>query len=205
MRNTDTQRIRTATKFVRSSAGHSESAIRSSVTKTGQLIVLQPSRSALTMPAETFSLSIATEKCTVVWCQHSVTCRRPPSLPYMVGFCAFRTGTGNAMLPENYRAFLGGDRQSKCLSGHRQSTSGWLEDDQLRCLRNGRTKCTLTVSCRRPDKLGCRSNSLCVCVAHTSSYVSAKFCTFRCLVGDVCQRYGSLAHNAVWKPWTSLK
>jgi len=36
------------------------------------------------------SLSIATEKCTVVWWQHSVTCRRPPSLPCMVGFCAFR-------------------------------------------------------------------------------------------------------------------
>jgi hypothetical protein len=90
VRNTDTQRIRTATKFVRSSAGHSESALRSSVTKTAQLIVLQPSRSALTMPGETLALSIATEKCTVVCWQHSVTCRRPPSLPCMVGFCAFR-------------------------------------------------------------------------------------------------------------------
>jgi hypothetical protein len=97
------------------------------------------------------------------------------------------------------------DRQSKCLSGDRQNTSWWLEDDQLRCLHNGRTKCTLTVSCRNPDKLGCRSNSLCFWAAHTSSYVSTKFCTFRCLVGDVCQRYGPLTHNAVWKPWVSLK
>ena len=33
------------------------------------------------------------------------------------------TVTGNAMLPANYRAFLGGDRQSKCLVGDRQSHS----------------------------------------------------------------------------------
>jgi hypothetical protein len=68
----------------------SESALRSSVTKTAQLIVLQPARSALTMPGETLALSITTEKCTVVCWRHSVTCRRPPSLPCMVGFCAFR-------------------------------------------------------------------------------------------------------------------
>jgi hypothetical protein len=36
------------------------------------------------------------------------------------------------------------------------------------------------------------SNSLCFCPAYTSSYVSSEFCTFRCLVGDVCQRYGPL-------------
>jgi hypothetical protein len=33
------------------------------------------------------------------------------------------TATCNAMLPANYRAFLGGDRQSKCLVGDRQSHS----------------------------------------------------------------------------------
>jgi hypothetical protein len=100
------------------------------------------------------------------------------------------------MLPGNYRAFLGGDRQSKCLVGDRQNTLRWLEDDQLHCLRNGRTKCTLTVSCRSPDKLGGRSNSLCSGVAHTSSYVSSEFCTFRCLVGEVCQRYYPLTDTS---------
>ena len=109
------------------------------------------------------------------------------------------TATGNTMLPGNYRAFLGGDRQIKCLPGHRQNTSWWLEDDQLRCLRNGRTKCAFTVSCRRPGKHGCRSNSLCFCAAHTSSYVSSEFCTFRCLVGEVCQRYCPLPQTAVRK------
>jgi hypothetical protein len=70
VRNTETQRIRTATKFVRSSVGHSESALRSSVTKTSQLIVLQPSRSALTMTGETLALSITIEKYTVVCFPH---------------------------------------------------------------------------------------------------------------------------------------
>jgi hypothetical protein len=66
VRSTETQRIRTATMFARASGGHSESALRSSVTKTAQLIVLQPSRSALTIPGKTLALSIATKKCTVV-------------------------------------------------------------------------------------------------------------------------------------------
>ena len=90
MRITETQRIRTVTKFVRPPPGHCESALRSSVTKTAQLIVLQPLRMTLTITDETLALSIATAKCTVVCWQHSVTCRCPPSLPCMVGFCAFR-------------------------------------------------------------------------------------------------------------------
>jgi hypothetical protein len=50
----------------------------------------RPLRMTLTITDETLALSIATEKCTVVCWQHSVTCRCPPSLPSMVGFCAFR-------------------------------------------------------------------------------------------------------------------
>ncbi len=72
MRNTETKRIRTTTKFVRSCAGHSESALRLSVMKTVKLIVLQPSRTALTIPGETLSLSIAAEICTVVSCNISL-------------------------------------------------------------------------------------------------------------------------------------
>ena len=43
----------------------------------------------------------------------------------------------------------------------------------LRYFRNRRTGCTLTVSCRRRGKLGCRSNSLSFCVAHVTSHVSS--------------------------------
>ena len=45
---------------------------------------------------------------------------------------------------------------------------------------------------RRSDKLGWRENSL----THTPSYVSSEFCTLRCLVGDVCQRYGPV--RLIW-------
>ena len=66
VRSTETQRIRTATKFAGPSAGHSERAIRSSVTKAVPLIVVQPSRIALTIGADTLCLSITAEKTTVV-------------------------------------------------------------------------------------------------------------------------------------------
>ena len=66
VRSTETQRIRTATKFAGPSAGHSERAIRSSVTEAVPLIVVQPSRIALTIGADTLCLSITAEKTTVV-------------------------------------------------------------------------------------------------------------------------------------------
>jgi hypothetical protein len=64
-------------------------------------------------------------------------------------------------------------------------------------LRKRRTKCTFTVSCRRSGKLGCRSNSPSFCVAQVTSHVSSEFCTFRCLLGHVCQRYGSVSRKTV--------
>jgi hypothetical protein len=48
--------------FARPSAGHIKRTLRSSDTKTAQLIVLHPSRSTLTIPGETLALSIAAEK-----------------------------------------------------------------------------------------------------------------------------------------------
>ena len=53
---------------------------------------------------------------------------------------------------------------------------------------NGRTKCALTVSCRRTDKLGCRSKSLSFFASHATVHVSSYLYTFRCLVGHVCER-----------------
>ena len=44
----------------------------------------------------------------------------------------------------------------------------------------------LTVSCKRPEKLACRSNSLCFCGAHASSHVSSEIYTFTCLLGHAC-------------------
>ncbi len=81
-----------------------------------------------------------------------------------------RTGEGNDVLSGGYRVFLTGDRQTNCLRGDRQRTVWCLEEDDL---RNRRTECGLTVSGRRPDKLGCRSNSLSFCVTHPTSHVSS--------------------------------
>ncbi len=84
-----------------------------------------------------------------------------------------RTGSGNRVLPGGNRIFLTGDRQTKCLDGDRQRTVWCLEQDEIRYPSNRRTKCTLTVSYRRPGKLGSRSNSLSFCVVHATSHVSS--------------------------------
>jgi hypothetical protein len=115
------------------------------------------------------------------------------------------TGSGNHVLNEDHRVFLGGDRQTKCLTGDRQRTVWCLEQDQFGYLRNRRTKYVLSVSCRKPGKLGCRSNSLCVCVVHTTSHVSSEFFTFKCLVGHVCQRCGPVSWKTVGRWSTSHK
>ncbi len=81
MCHTERQRIRTATKFVGPSAGHSESSFCSSVTRVSDFILLQASHSPLTITVETLCLSIAGEKCTVTSRQHTVTWSCPPSLP----------------------------------------------------------------------------------------------------------------------------
>ncbi len=39
----------------------------------------------------------------------------------------------------------------------------------------------------------------CASVLCTHPHVSSEFCTFRCLVGEVCQTYGPLSHTAVRK------
>jgi hypothetical protein len=83
------------------------------------------------------------------------------------------TGGGNHVLTACYRVFLGGDRRTKCFDGDRQRSVWCLEQHELRCLRNGRTECALTVSCRRRGKLGCRANLLPFCAAHATSHVSS--------------------------------
>ncbi len=97
----------------------------------------------------------------------------------------------------DYRVFLVGDRRTKCLGGDRQRTVWCLQQHQRCYLRNRRTKCALTVSCRRPGKLGCRSNSPSLCAAQATSHVSSELCTFRCLVGHVWQRCGPVSRNTV--------
>ena len=72
-----------------------------------------------------------------------------------------------------------------------------MEQHQLCYLRNRRTKCALTVSWRSPGKLGCRSNSPSFCAAQATSHVSSELCTFRCLVGHVCQRCGPVSLKTV--------
>jgi hypothetical protein len=59
------------------------------------------------------------------------------------------------------------------------------------------TKCALTVSCRSPGKLGCRSNSPSFCTEQATSHVSSELCTFRCLVRHVCQRCGPVSRKTV--------
>ena len=61
--------------------------------------------------------------------------------------------------------------------------------------RNKLTKCSLTVVCRRSDKVVCRSNSLCFFETHTPTHVSLEICTFRCLVGHVFQRSRPVDRN----------
>jgi hypothetical protein len=62
-------------------------------------------------------------------------------------------------------------------------------------LRNKLPTCSLTVVYRRPDKVVCRSNSLCFFAAHAPTHVSLEMCTFRCLVGHVFQRSGPVDRN----------
>ncbi len=107
------------------------------------------------------------------------------------------TGEGNHVLSRGYRVFLVGDRRTKCLDGDRQRTVWCLQQHQHCYLRNRRTKCVFTVSCRRPDKLGCRSNSPSFCAAQVTSHVSSELWTFRCLLGHVCQRCGPVSRNTV--------
>ncbi len=71
--HTESQRIRTVTKFVGPSAGHSESVFCSSVTKVAVFIWFQVSHSLLTTTTETLCLSITGEKYTVGSRQHMVT------------------------------------------------------------------------------------------------------------------------------------
>jgi hypothetical protein len=66
MRRKETSRIRTATNFLRRSAGPSEDALHSSVTNVADFRVLQTSHSPLKIGGKTLSLSITVKKCTVV-------------------------------------------------------------------------------------------------------------------------------------------
>jgi hypothetical protein len=65
MRRTERQQIRTATKFAAPSAGHSERAFCSSVTKAAEFMLLQTSHTPLTITVEALRPSIAAEKHTV--------------------------------------------------------------------------------------------------------------------------------------------
>ena len=75
------QRIRTGTKFARPSAGHSERAFCSSVTKTAQLIFLETSHIALTIDEETLCLSIPVVQTLGSPVKHGLTSCLPPYLP----------------------------------------------------------------------------------------------------------------------------
>ena len=66
VRRTETQRIRTATNFLRRSGDPTEDALHSSVTNVADFRVLQTSHSPLKIGGKTLSLSIADKKCTVV-------------------------------------------------------------------------------------------------------------------------------------------
>ncbi len=108
------------------------------------------------------------------------------------------TGDRKDVLPGDYRVFLTGDRQTKCVGGDRQRTVWCLNQHELRYLCNRRTEYTLTVSFRRRDKLGCRSNSLSFCVTHPTSHVSSYLFSFRCLDRHVCETYGPVTRKTVW-------
>ena len=81
VRSTETQRIRTTSKFLGSSVGHSEIALCSSVTKVAQMIFLQTLQIDLTIDTETLSLSITTEKTHGSSVQHGLVNCLPPYLP----------------------------------------------------------------------------------------------------------------------------
>jgi hypothetical protein len=81
MWHTERQRIRTVTKFVSPSVGHSESVFCSSVTKVVELLLHQTSHSPLTITTETLRLSITDEKHTVASWQHILTLSCPHTFP----------------------------------------------------------------------------------------------------------------------------
>jgi hypothetical protein len=62
----ETQRVWTATNFLRRSGGPSEDVLHSSATNAEDFRVLQTSHSPLKIGDKTLSLSISTKKCTVV-------------------------------------------------------------------------------------------------------------------------------------------
>ncbi len=75
---TETQRIRTATNFLRRSPVPIEDVFSSSVTNVGDSRVLQTSHGPLKIVGKTLCPSITVEKYTVVSWEHSVgICRRP--------------------------------------------------------------------------------------------------------------------------------
>ena len=83
VRRTETQRIRTATNFLRRSAVPSEDVFSSSVTNVTDSRVFQTSHGPLKIVGKTLSPLIAAEKCTVVSWEHSVaSCRRPYLPPW---------------------------------------------------------------------------------------------------------------------------
>ena len=77
-----------------------------------------------------------------------------------------------------------------------------MEDCQVRYLRNKLPKYSLTVVCRRSDKVVCRSNSLCFFAVHAPTHVSLEICIFRCLVGHVFQRSSPVDRNMFLSFWT---
>ena len=106
MRRTETQRIRTATNFLRRSAGSSEDTLHSSVTNVADFRVLQTSHSPLKIGGKTLSLSIAAKKCTVVAWQRrlqaavDLTSRRCVFLNFCKGPWCF-WGRNSAILVRN--------------------------------------------------------------------------------------------------------
>jgi hypothetical protein len=79
MWHTERQRIRMTTKFGGCSAGHSERAICSTVTRATEFILLQTSHNSLTITTKTLCLSIVGEKHTVASRQHMMDLDRNDS------------------------------------------------------------------------------------------------------------------------------
>ena len=73
--HTETHWIHTSTKFVGPSTDHSETTLCSSVTNMTDLIAIQTSHIVLTITGEKLSLSITTEKYTVVFLRHELSTR----------------------------------------------------------------------------------------------------------------------------------